>query len=177
MTVREKLESMLVSNGMFESQAKEVMEMAMPLLNNEMGVDEGQPIYKLTYDRPAKEYPDFLYPILFDRLKPIALQWIDKNKPAAWFREMFVTNEATIPAVEEKKPAKLSEKMKVVLGVATMGAVLLGIGLILNARPKREIRKYMCNPRIKKPRNARRRLRRRAQRLNPLSCRYRGIKL
>lgn len=183
-TVKEKLESMLVSNGISDIQAKEVMEMAMPLLDNELGIDEGEPIYKLTYDRPASEYPDFLYPILFRRLKPIALQWIDKNKPQAWFRDMFVIEEEPdavevecVPDPPEKKPIELSAKTKAMIGIGVMVAAVAGIAYMLYARPKREIKKYNCTPRTKKPRKARRQLRRRAQRVNPLSCRYRAPKV
>lgn len=34
MTTKEKLEEMLVHNGMFDTQAKKVMDIAIPELNN-----------------------------------------------------------------------------------------------------------------------------------------------
>lgn len=83
MTAREKLEQMLVNNGMFESQAKNVMEIAIPELNNIL--DD----YKFTFDRPASEYPNVIYNILFLHIKPIALKWIEENVPMAWFKPMF----------------------------------------------------------------------------------------
>ena len=83
MTVREKLESMLVANGMFESQAKEVMELAIPRLN-ELAGD-----YVITFDSPSEDYPSMLYNVWYISVKPIALKWIDDNKPLAWYREMF----------------------------------------------------------------------------------------
>lgn len=84
-TVREKLESMLVANGMFESQAKEVMEIAIPELNK-LADD-----YTITFDSPSNQYPSSsLYTIWYISIKPIALKWIDENKPMAWYREMFV---------------------------------------------------------------------------------------
>lgn len=82
-TVREKLEKMLVANGMFESQAKEVMEIAIPRLNN-LADD-----YEITLNSPSTDYPDGLYNTLYLIIKPIALQWIEKNKPMAWFKPMF----------------------------------------------------------------------------------------
>lgn len=84
MTTREKLESMLVNNGMFESQAKEVIDIAIPELNNIL--DD----YKFTFDRPASEYPNVIYTLLFMHIKPIALNWIEKNCPMAWYKPMFM---------------------------------------------------------------------------------------
>lgn len=84
MTVREYLVDRLIDNGMFESQAKEVVESAIPELNSM--VDD----YKITFDRPAKEYPAILLKLFYANLRPIALKWIDKNAPQAWFRPMFV---------------------------------------------------------------------------------------
>lgn len=83
-TVREKLEGMLVANGMFESQAKEVIKLSIPKLN-ELSED-----YKITFESPSNKYPDIMYPLWYMTIKPIALKWIIDNKPMAWFREMFV---------------------------------------------------------------------------------------
>lgn len=83
MNTREKFESMLIENGMFENQAKEVMDVAIPVLDN-MVSD-----YKFTWDRPAEEYPDVIYNICFMSIKPIALEWIEKNAPMAWYKPMF----------------------------------------------------------------------------------------
>ena len=84
MTVKEKLESMLVKNGMFENQTKEVIKLAMPKLNEL--VDD----FEISFESNSNQYPDVLYGIWYTLIKPIALKWIDENKPMAWFREMFV---------------------------------------------------------------------------------------
>lgn len=84
MTVEEKLEDILVSNGMFESQAKEVLELSKPKL---IELADG---YDITFESPSRDYPDVIYSIWFAAMKPIALKWIDDNKPEAWFREMFL---------------------------------------------------------------------------------------
>ncbi len=84
MNVREKLENMLVENGMFESQAKEVINLAIPELNV-LAND-----YTITFESPSDSYGDAIYGLWFMAIKPIALKWIDENKPQAWFREMFV---------------------------------------------------------------------------------------
>jgi hypothetical protein len=84
MTVRGKLENMLVLNGMFESQAKEVIELSIPKLN-ELDKD-----YTITFDSSSNSYPDVIYQLWFMTIKPIALEWIDKNKQMACYRGMFL---------------------------------------------------------------------------------------
>jgi hypothetical protein len=75
---------MLVENGMFESQAEKVVDIAIPELNKL--VDS----YQITFDRPADEYPSSLYAVLFIAIKPIALKWIEENLPQVWFKPMFM---------------------------------------------------------------------------------------
>ena len=78
-TTREKLEAALVKSGLFESQAKEVMDgVVIKLKDNH-----------ISWDRPASEYPDGVYMALFIQMKPIVLEWINANKPEAWFKPMF----------------------------------------------------------------------------------------
>lgn len=85
MTTKEKLIKSLVNKGMSESQAKEVIELAIPEINK-LSND-----YSITWERPFEEYPEIMYHLWWMIIKPIALKWIDENKPMAWFREMFVT--------------------------------------------------------------------------------------
>ena len=108
MNVKEKLESMLVANGMFPNQAAEVMKLAIPALNKQSIEIDGninqringkeeiesetkiKKPYHITWDSPASDYPDSLYNLWFITVKPIALKWIDDNIPQAWFRMMFL---------------------------------------------------------------------------------------
>lgn len=83
MTTKEKLEDMLVNKGMRASDAKQVMEIAIPELNNL--VED----YHITFDRPASEYPAAIYNTLFMAIKPIALKWIEEKMPMAWYKPMF----------------------------------------------------------------------------------------
>jgi hypothetical protein len=85
MTIREKLELMLVKNGMFESQAKEVMDIAISELIKSVDVT----YYEINFNRNSNEYPEVLYSVLYMSIKPIALKWIEDNKPMAWFKPMF----------------------------------------------------------------------------------------
>lgn len=75
---------MLVECGMFESQADKVMEQFVPEF------DEVNTGYRVTWERPASEYPDLFYAVGFMYLKKTALRWIDENLPQAWFRAVFV---------------------------------------------------------------------------------------
>jgi len=83
MTVQEKLEQMLIDSGMFPTQAKEVMILAIPELNDL--VED----YSITFDRPSDEYPEVIYGVLFISIKPIALQWLEDNIPMAWYKPIF----------------------------------------------------------------------------------------
>jgi len=82
-TVKEKLECALMKMGMFESQAKEVIDLAIPKLQ-ELAGD-----YKITFNNSSDSYPNGLYAVWFITIKPIALKWIEENKPQAWFKPMF----------------------------------------------------------------------------------------
>lgn len=84
MTVREKLQSMLVIKGMSETQAKEVMVIAEPELNK-LAND-----YKITFISPADEYPSVIYTILFMTIRRIALKWIEENMQVVWYKPMFL---------------------------------------------------------------------------------------
>lgn len=88
MTVHEKLISMLVSQGMFEEQAKEVMELAKPKL---IALADG---YDIKFESPENNYPAIIYPIWFMTIRRVALEWIKTNKPQAWYRPMFEKEEA-----------------------------------------------------------------------------------
>lgn len=84
LTFKEKLTNMLISNGMFESQAKEVIALAEPKLKE---VVEN---YNINLNDTCNNYPPIITSLLFGYIKPIALIWIDENKPMAWFRPRFV---------------------------------------------------------------------------------------
>ena len=74
----------MVSRGMFQSQAEEIFA----IVKDE--IEELVPDYNFTWDRPAEEYPEAMYNILWITVKSEALKWIEKNKPMAWFKPMFI---------------------------------------------------------------------------------------
>jgi hypothetical protein len=85
MTTQEKVESMLFDLGMLERQAHEVMEKAKPQINANMEKIN----YRITWDRPASEYPEVMFTMIFNAVKPFAYAWYEENLPAAWNKDMF----------------------------------------------------------------------------------------
>ena len=95
-TVRAKLEQMLFEMGMFENQATKVIDLAIPEIDKmqpsiQEGEEDEQPEpYKVKWHNPSTDYPEGIYNLWFHKVKEVALQWIDKECPQAWFRELFV---------------------------------------------------------------------------------------
>ncbi len=83
MTTRDKLKNLLIDNGMFEGDAETVLTIAIP------EIEKLVPNYRITWDRPAEEYPTTMYSMWWMTTKPIALKWINENQPNAWFKVMF----------------------------------------------------------------------------------------
>ncbi|MFT7614325.1 MAG: hypothetical protein ACI9J3_003307 [Parvicellaceae bacterium] len=82
-TVRGKLEEMLIERGMFDTQAEAVMDLAIPKM------DDVVENYNFTWDTDSNEYPQVIYNVLFSTVKETALEWINTNKPQAWYKPMF----------------------------------------------------------------------------------------
>lgn len=82
MTTKERLVAMVFKMGVGEEDAKAIVEAAIPRMNSDN--------YRVTFDRPASEYPDAMYATWWiTALKPAGLEWIEKNAPFAWYRPMF----------------------------------------------------------------------------------------
>lgn len=64
MTTKERLVAMVFKMGVGEEDAKAIVEAAIPRMNSDN--------YRVTFDRPASEYPDAMY----------ATWWITALKPA-----------------------------------------------------------------------------------------------
>jgi len=84
MTVKERMESILIDFGMFQQQAEKVMDISIPKIN-EISED-----YKIEWDSDFEIYKEDMYVFLFSIVKPEALKWIDAHTPKAWFRENFI---------------------------------------------------------------------------------------
>lgn len=83
MTTKEKLKQMLIDNGMFPNQADAVLGEAIPR------IEAVTPDYKITWDRPASEYPDVVFNAMWLHVRDVAKHWIAENAPQAWYRPMF----------------------------------------------------------------------------------------
>lgn len=81
MTIEEKLVEILVSNGMFDTQAKEVLR--------NVKADKVNKPMRQRWNDALEDYPEILVNALWINTKQHALKWIDENAPQAWFRPMF----------------------------------------------------------------------------------------
>ena len=79
---RQKFESMLYQNGISEKDAESIMDCVIQKFDAEDS-------YKVTWDRPSNEYENPFYAVMFLTMKPYVLEWIDENKPLAFYRRMF----------------------------------------------------------------------------------------
>lgn len=79
----DRIINMIVRSGMTEIQAREVLDLAIPKLNNFIQK------YNIMFSAPDASFPDVVYTLFFEYLKPTALAWIDKNIPGALFRDQF----------------------------------------------------------------------------------------
>jgi len=83
-TVKQKLEYILYKHGLFEQQARKIVDLAIPKIN-ELSDD-----YQIEWDSDEDVYQEDMYNFLFSLIKPEALKWIDENVPKAWYRENFI---------------------------------------------------------------------------------------
>jgi len=83
-TIKGKLSKMLMQNGMTETQANEVLVIAIPKMND---IVED---YNIDFNDSSDTYPKAIYTVLFMTVKQTALEWIEKNIPMAWFKPMFM---------------------------------------------------------------------------------------
>ncbi len=80
MTVQEKFEQKVYEMGVFPNDAKAIVEAA------KVELDAMSP---LNWDSPASGYPEQIYQIGMLTVKRVGLDWIEQNKPNAWFKAMF----------------------------------------------------------------------------------------
>ena len=76
--------NLLIAKGLFPTYAKEIIELAIIFIR-----DKGD--YKVTWRRNKNEYPkNMLNAIYSVYIQPIALKWINENKPNVWCKASFV---------------------------------------------------------------------------------------
>lgn len=79
----------LLDNGMFDSQAKLVMEMVR---DSELFIE-----MRGRLDEETTAYPEVFKNLCIMNLKAVAVEYIDTNCPKAWFRTVF------LPESEQRK--------------------------------------------------------------------------
>ena len=82
MTICQMMIERLEGSGMFAQDAAKVLEIAKKTDGLESMVPR--------WNDDASGYPSQLIPVIWLRIKELALEWIDANCPKAWYREMFV---------------------------------------------------------------------------------------
>jgi hypothetical protein len=87
MNFAEKMIELMVANGMFESQAKEVMQGIMK--DHDFG--GGSMVNR--WDDNIDGYSDVMVHVIWTSVKDEALEWIELNAPQAWFKPMFFSIE------------------------------------------------------------------------------------
>lgn len=80
MTLEAYYNNKLVENGMWHGQAVEVIKLAKT----------DMPELKDRWNDDISGYPKEFLSVTWFAIKRYALQWIDKNLPSAFYRQMFV---------------------------------------------------------------------------------------
>lgn len=89
LTTRQLFEQMIYKRGVFENQARAIMDYAIPLVNAQYEALEIA--HRIDWNGLADGYPEMFYNVTFEtNIKPLALLWIDEHWPQAWFRQMFI---------------------------------------------------------------------------------------
>jgi len=82
MTFEKFAQDYLFNNGMFEDDAKKVIELAKEdeVLGDTM---------KGRWEDDTEGYPPFMKSVFIVSLNSVAVKYIDANIPQAWFRQVF----------------------------------------------------------------------------------------
>jgi hypothetical protein len=95
MTFKESMIKLMVSRGMFESQAKKIMEEYITSVETNPMMDR--------WDEDVSGYPENLQVVLWMGVKDYAAGWISTNLPQAWFRPMFQYSESELSQMSNAK--------------------------------------------------------------------------
>mgnify|MGYP001617759727 CR=1 FL=1 len=82
MTFNEFILSNLINCGMFPDQTQAVLELVKQAPENESMLGR--------WSDCIEDYPPEMKTMAWHSAKRYALQWIDENKPKAWYRGQFV---------------------------------------------------------------------------------------
>jgi len=85
MNFEDKMKDLLIQNGMFGSQADEVIAEAKVAncCESMMG----------RWGDDVSGYPEMMVNVLWLSVKTVALKWLEENAPEAWFKPMFMDDQ------------------------------------------------------------------------------------
>lgn len=98
LTTRGWFENWLYNHGIFEDKAKAITDVIVEKVNAKMEAEAAKTPnavgYKITWDRPASEYPEAFYTtlILTQGIKKIVFDWAEENMPMAFWKVAFDPN-------------------------------------------------------------------------------------
>ena len=84
MTVREKLEAVLVNHGLWPEEATAVFDRMLDQRGDDLGMSE------VKWNDPKEAYPTQLYAVILASLQQVAVEWIDEHKPKHFARAALV---------------------------------------------------------------------------------------
>lgn len=79
-TIRQSLEKKLFELGMFEEQASQVLD----------DMVKKMPEMEDRWDEVWDHYPQTMQPVLWMTTKSYALEWVNKNLPNAWYKQLLI---------------------------------------------------------------------------------------
>lgn len=80
MTFEMKMRRLLEDNGLFDKQINTVIDLAKESLSDMKG----------RWGDEINEYPNTMTNIVWISVKQVAIKWIEKELPQAWFKPMFL---------------------------------------------------------------------------------------
>lgn len=81
MTFEQKIVEMLIGNGLFADQAREIIDLAK--------LDRSLVSMEKRWSEDVADFPDTVLVGAWLSVQDVALEWIDEHCPLAWFRPLF----------------------------------------------------------------------------------------
>jgi len=81
MTIRKWAEEYCFERGMFEDEARAVVDSLIETFSDET--------VKVKWDDPVDSFPKGVFNVIAVWLNKKAIEWIEANAPQAWYKECF----------------------------------------------------------------------------------------
>ncbi len=94
MTCLEKIKKIIqTANTDSDLLPDDMLEAVMPAVLDNINEQSKSIGYKFTFNRPYEEYPEMVYIMLWCGVRHIVLAWLEENKPKAWFKHMYMSDD------------------------------------------------------------------------------------